>query len=100
MLIVAGTITIDAAQHDRVAAAAAEMMAATHAEPGNLAYAFSFDVADPTALHVFERWESQAALEAHFATPHMAAFQAALREIRPSGADVAKYEISSMGPVF
>ena len=58
MLIVAGTINVDPADVERLRAAAAEMMAATHQEPGCIEYVFSVSVADPGTVQIFEVWES------------------------------------------
>jgi quinol monooxygenase YgiN len=98
MLIIAGTIEIDPSKREPALAAAREMMAETLKEKGCHAYTFSADLADPSRIHLFERWESEEALLAHFATPHMAAFQKALAAIRPK-ADILKYQIASSGPV-
>ena len=65
----------------------------TRKESGCLAYAFSVDVTDPTKVRIFERWESMDALRAHFATPHMAPFGAAVAQIQPKSMDVKVYEI-------
>jgi quinol monooxygenase YgiN len=100
VLIIAGRFRIDPAKRDAAVAAANEMMAATLKEPGCHAYAFSADLGDPARFHLFERWESQAALEAHFATPHMARFQAALGGFGVHDFEVQKYAISGVGPVF
>ena len=74
MLIVAGTIQVDPDSRDAATDALLEMMRETRKEPGNLEYAFTPDLADPGLLRIFEQWESQEALDAHFAAPHMAAF--------------------------
>ena len=99
MLIIAGTFRIDPPQRDAAIAAAREMMTETHKEKGCHAYVFSADFADPALVHLFERWESEEHLHAHFATPHMARFQAALGSLRPQVVEIAKYEISKSGPV-
>lgn len=99
MLIIAGSFRIDAAVRDAAVAAAREMMAETHKEKGCHAYTFSSDFADPTLVHLFELWESEADLHAHFATPHMARFQAAMGSFKPRDFKVQRYEISSVGPV-
>lgn len=99
MLIIAGTFRIDPAKRDAAVLAASEMMAETNREKGCHAYAFSADLADPTLVHLFELWESEAALHAHFAAPHMARFQAAIAGIQPRDFDVKRYEIASVGPV-
>jgi len=99
VLIIAGTFRIDAPQRDAAIAAAREMMTETHKEKGCHAYVFSADLADATLVHLYELWESEADLHAHFATPHMARFQAAIANIKPREFDVKRFEISSVGPV-
>jgi len=99
LLIIAGKFSIDPKHRDEALAAAREMMAETHKETGCHAYTFSADFSDPARIHLFERWESQGALEAHFATPHMARFQAAIGKFGVHDFDVQKYTISAVGPV-
>jgi quinol monooxygenase YgiN len=99
MLVIAGTISIDPAKRDKAAEAATWMMTETHKEPGNLAYSFSGDFADPGLIYIFEKWESQEALDAHFAAPHMAKFQEMMGGFGVRNVSVEKFEIASVGPV-
>jgi quinol monooxygenase YgiN len=99
MLIVAGTITIDPADIDRLRVAAAEMMSATHEEPGNIEYVFSVSVADPGSVQVFEVWKSGADLENHFTLPHMATFRAVLQDLSITGRNLTRYEVASSEPM-
>jgi quinol monooxygenase YgiN len=99
VLIIAGPFRIDPTQRETAMAAAREMMAETLKEKGCHAYAFTSDFSDPARVHLFERWESQADLEAHFKAPHMARFQAALGKIGVRDFEVQKYTISAVGPV-
>jgi quinol monooxygenase YgiN len=99
MLVIAGTIEIDPAKQDEARAAALEMMRATRKEPGCVDYVFSAELAQPGVFRIFEQWESQAALEAHFRAPHMAEFQSKLGGLDVKKVQVQKYEIASIGPV-
>ena len=63
VIVIAGTIEIDPSKKDEAAAAALEIMRETHKEEGNLAYAFSQDLEDDGLIHIFEKWESQEALD-------------------------------------
>ena len=59
---------------DRVAEALPlmqQVIAATLLEPGCNAYSYAADVAEPGLFRVMELWDDRAALETHFATPHM-----------------------------
>ncbi len=99
MLIVAGTVTIDPAKENEAEAAAIEIMRDTRKEEGNISYTFSNDLEDPAVFHIYEQWETQAALEAHFKMPHMATFQKTLGDLGVKDVSVQKFEISSVGPV-
>lgn len=92
MIIVQGHIQFDPAAVPALRAAAADIVAATRAEPGCLAYSFAEDVLAPGVVYVVEQWESWAALDAHFKTPHMAAFNAAVSQIKPLGGKVMAFE--------
>ncbi len=100
MIVIAGSLIIDPAQRDAAAAAAAEMMEATLQEVGCHAYQFSFAVDDASKVCIFEEWEDQDALDAHFATPHMATFRASSGGFITGRGTITKYEIASSGPLF
>lgn len=51
---------------------------ASREEQGCLDYLVTADPDDPGRVVVFERWESEPDLVAHFRTPHIAAFRAAI----------------------
>jgi len=99
MLIVAGTITIDPAQVERFSEAATQMMLATHEEPGNIAYVFSVNVADPGSIEIFEVWEAAQDLDRHMTLPHMTTFRAALKELTVTGRSISRYEVASHEPM-
>ncbi|MEX0318263.1 MAG: putative quinol monooxygenase [Ruegeria sp.] len=81
MLIVTGVVEVAADGVDKARAAAQAMVAETVKEPGCLIYEFSQVLGQGSRFRVYEEWRDQAALDAHFATPHMAAFRAALGEV-------------------
>ncbi len=97
MLIVAGTLQVDPDHRDAMFASLVPMIEATRAEPGCQAYVFSPDPDDPGLVHVFERWDDQAALDAHFASEHMAAWMKQAADLPIRGRDIAKYLISGIG---
>ena len=94
MLIVAAEISIEEDVVEGVRDALRTMETETRREPGCQAYAFSVDVNDATTLRIFERWDSMAALEAHFKTPHMASFGEAIAKIQPKSMDVKVYDVA------
>ena len=74
-----------AGQGDEVAALLARHAAATRAEPGNLDFVALRLTEDPDAFVLYERYENQAAFEAHTASPHYEGI--AVARIRPLLAD-------------
>jgi len=99
MIVIAGEIEIDAAQRDAAVAAAIQMMEATRREAGCISYTFSADLVEPGRFRIFEEWESPEALQSHFATPHMAAFQKAVASLGVRRMAIQRYEVSSVGPL-
>ncbi len=100
MLVIAGFIRIDPANLEVALAAATEVMKETHKEPGCVSYVFSTDLAEKGLFHLFEEWESQEALDAHFKTPHMATFQTAMGGFGIQEAKVQRYEVSSVSQLM
>ncbi|MGI9613355.1 MAG: putative quinol monooxygenase [Acidimicrobiales bacterium] len=99
MLIIAGTLTVDATQRQAMLDSVAPMVQASRAEAGCHEYVFTPDPHDPSLVRLFEMWESQGALDAHFASDHMAAWQQRAADLPISGRDIAKYTIAEVGPV-
>ncbi len=100
MLVIAGHIEIDPANREAAIAAAREMAEATRREAGCVAYVFSADLDDPGVFRLFEEWESQAALDEHFKTAHMAEFQKQIGSLGVKEMNIKKYVVSSGGSLF
>lgn len=99
MLVVAGVVKIDPDKRDEAIAAAVAMMRESREEPGCLSYAFSADLEDAGTFRIFEEWESQEALDAHFASPHMKSFQGVMGGLGVREMTVRRYAIESVGPL-
>jgi quinol monooxygenase YgiN len=98
-LIVAGTVRAPAENLDGLRPHMAAMMAASQAEEGCLDYNYAEDVTEPGLIHVFERWGDQAALDAHFATAHMARWRAVWPSFGVSERRLFAYEVASERPL-
>ena len=72
------------------------MQSATLEEQGCEDYTFSVELANPGAIRITERWDSKEALQAHFATPHMATFQAAMQAHPPKEVNAHFYEATEI----
>ena len=64
MVIVAGHITVDPEQRESYLAGCAGIVEQGRRAAGCLDFAITADLVDPGRVDVFERWESQAAVEA------------------------------------
>jgi quinol monooxygenase YgiN len=98
-LIVAGTVRVPPENLDGLRPHMRAMMTATRAEDGCAAYAYAEDVAEPGLIHVFEIWRDQAALDAHFATAHMAAWRAAWPSFGVTDRDLRAYDVEAERPI-
>jgi quinol monooxygenase YgiN len=100
MLIVLAKAKVGEGALEAAKAAIAEMVAASNAEEGCIAYAFTQDLGDPSIIHIVEKWRDEAALAAHFATPHMAAFGAAIGALDFTVIEAVKYHADDGAPVM
>jgi quinol monooxygenase YgiN len=96
MLVVAGHVRMNPAKVAEATEAANAVMEATRKETGCLSYTFSRDLSEDGLFHIFEEWESQAALDAHFKAPHMATFQKAMGGFDVQEIKVNRYEVSQV----
>ena len=97
MLIIAGTLTVDPDHRAAMLDAVAPMVEASRAESGCQEYVFSPDPHDPTLVRLFELWDSEEALAEHFASAHMATWQATAADLPITGRNIAKYTIAEVG---
>ena len=100
MIILAGTVDVDPEKRTAALIAGRPHVEATRAQKGCIDYAWTEDQLLPGRICVFERWESEQALETHFEGPH---YQAMLQTIAAHGIrgiDVAKYRIALSEPVY
>jgi quinol monooxygenase YgiN len=96
MLIVQGWMRFAPGEIDKFSQAAQLMVTETRKEEGCLHYAFARDLNDPDTIRISELWADEAALEAHFKSPHMAAFGAGLAQVERIDADVRLYDGSEI----
>lgn len=72
------------------------MQTASRVEDGCHDYTFSVELDQPNVLRITELWENRAALEAHFAQPHMKVFQAAMAANPPAGGQATFFEVKEV----
>lgn len=99
MIIITGTIRIPAGTLTEVHPDMAEMIAASRAEEGCLAYSYALDVLDDGLVHVHEVWSDRASLNAHFETPHLKAWRAKFDALGIINRDLVSFEADAPKPV-
>lgn len=99
MIVVTAKVT--STQEDIVAlqGAIAAMEKASREEAGCVDYTFSIELNDSAVIRITEKWETVEALQAHFNTPHMADFQAAMGAHPPKGMEVQFYDGTEINPL-
>ena len=96
MIIVNGKIETTAENIAHLKAAIAAMEQASREEDGCDDYTFSVELNNPNVIRITERWRDVAALQKHFASPHMGVFQKAMRERPPKASAVAFMEATEI----
>jgi quinol monooxygenase YgiN len=99
MIVIAGHFVLDPGKREQAIAAAREMMSETRKEEGCISYTFSAELDEPGRFRIFEEWEGEEALNAHFAAPHMARLQKAMGGLDVREMKVQRYEVAKVGPV-
>ena len=99
MIIIAGHVRIQPEYRDAAIEAMKQMMAETAKEAGCVSYDFSPDFNDDTLFHLFEEWESQEHLDAHFVSPHMLAYREKLADFGEVGRHLHRYTAADKAPL-
>ena len=93
MVIVGGTFELDPELRDKFIESRGDMMRTSRGEPGCIEYTFSADPLEPGRVVLFEKWEDQAALDAHIAAQR-AAPRPTEPGIRPLSSSITIYDVS------
>lgn len=102
MIIVAGTIDLaDPASRDDAIAGSLRFQEATRRdEPGCLAYCFAVDPLVEGRIQVYELWQDEASLAAHFQHPNYLGMREYLTSLGLRAADNRKYRVDRVAPVY
>lgn len=95
MIVVVGRVRTDDAKRADLIRIGTTVADASRAEEGCLAYRVHEAVDVPNEFVFVEEWRDDAALQAHFKTPHIAEFMTAIREAIVGPPDVKFHEIAS-----
>ena len=100
-IVIAGWIDVDPASRDEVVERSVPLQRSTRDdEPGCSAYVFAADPAVAGRIHVYERWDDAAALDAHFQHPNYHAMRQVLSDYPRLGSQIAKMGVDRTAPVY
>ena len=97
MVIVAGHITVEPRERESYLAGCVSIVELAREAAGCLDFVIAADLIDPGRINIFERWESQAAVET-FRGGGPGPSDAQRAVIR--SASVAEYDIADVQPLF
>ena len=95
MVIVAGHVTVEPHQRESYLAGCVSIVERARGTAGCLDFAITADLIDPGRVNIFERWESQAALETFRSNGPPFEHGAAMLSV-----SVAEYDIADVRPLF
>jgi quinol monooxygenase YgiN len=98
MLIIIGTVRLPPEKLEHARPAMQRMVSASRAEPGCLEYSYAQDVFDPGLIRITEVWSDRAALDAHFASLHIATWRASWRSLGIGERNLVLYEAGEPKP--
>jgi len=95
MIIVAGHITVDPEERESYLAGCKSVVEKARRADGCVDFAITADLLDPGRVNLFERWESQAAVETFRGSGPSNEQGAAMLSV-----SVAEYDIADVRPLF
>ena len=93
MLLIVGTVRLPAENLELARPVMKRMAEASRAEDGCVEYVYAEDVFDRGLIHVKELWTTQAALDHHFTSTHIAEWRAAWPKLGIGERDLRVYEV-------
>jgi quinol monooxygenase YgiN len=98
VLLVIGRVRSEPEQREELIALFRTMQDNSRHEEGCLRYGFFQAVEDPLSFVAVEEWSDRAALDAHFAQPHLQEFARSLLERVSERPEVAIHEVADTKP--
>ncbi|GAB3685339.1 putative quinol monooxygenase [Salinisphaera aquimarina] len=99
MIVVSGTAEVQPDKRQQAIELFRRLTNETVKEDGNISYHFYIDIDKENVFRVFEQWQSQEALDAHFTTDHMAELNRELPKLIAAPPELTRYEIADSAPL-
>ena len=98
MLLIAGSIRIDATRPEELIETAIEVARELRKQVGCTEVEISADLEDRSLLHLLQKWESQAALTANISSPRIFAIRNQVGKLGIREMSLLKYEVAAIDP--
>jgi quinol monooxygenase YgiN len=95
MVVVVGRVRTDADKREALVRVGQAIAAASRTEAGCISYRMYEDIERENEFVIVEEWETNEALQQHFATPHVAEFMRAIPATIVGPPDVKFHTIAS-----
>lgn len=99
-IVISAQIDLDPARREAALKSARQWIDGALSQPGCIHYDWSADLDNPARVNVFEEWESEDSLAAHFAGPHYAGMLGHIGQFGLTNAVSRKYRVDAEGPVY
>jgi quinol monooxygenase YgiN len=99
-IIVAGRLDFANADCAEIVRGGRAYIEESRREAGCKAYDWLVDPLEPGVIHVFEEWESEAALGRHFKDPSYLSMRGHLETFEMTGFEVNLYSVAGVEPVY
>jgi quinol monooxygenase YgiN len=99
-IVISAQIDLDPAQRDNALRSAQKWIDGALSQKGCIHYDWSADLNNPARVNVFEEWESEDDLAAHFAGPEYAGMLGHIGQFGIGNAVSRKYRVDAEGPVY
>lgn len=96
MIVVHAVLTIDPDRREEAIDVIERLVARTREERGVLDYSATVDLDDRNVIRFFERYESEAALEAHLESDHYERFVDRLPELLAEHPEAVRFDVAEM----
>jgi quinol monooxygenase YgiN len=95
MIVLHAEFPIDPERREQALEAAEDLVEATTEEPGAIEYSAAVDLQDENRLRFVERYEDEAAFEAHASSEHFAAFEERLPDLLAGEPEILRFDVES-----
>ncbi len=94
MLVVHAMLHIDPDSREEALERISDLAEQSRAEEGVIDYRPAVDIDDPNTVRFFERYEDEAAFDAHVETDHFQEFGAVVPDLFTGGPRITQYDVS------